>query len=397
MDCRRRSNRFVAIALLLAGIAPSPLATAAAQFDFCAPVVVRPEQRRAVGARCVARFSEAEIAAGAEVLLLGSHTEVAEPVFEHPAGPCDPPERHSRIGREVKRWREKAAPRSITVVHLNRFEIVSDTLAATPGFDARFLVQTDTPWQKVLDFFALDRSPACRERPCRWSDAWGGFEHVNPGRWLRDSIDASGGPGRYQSAVYNLARPSDREDGVYWPTAVHANLGSKAYRAWRIAEAQRAIRDGGYDAVALGQKFSRRLAAEGAWLGTARGRDVAALHAEDEPVTWTAEPKDYGFSEYMQGYLALAAELRAAGVPYAITDYPDFQFLESWDDPKTPDVNEWESIQDVMRKARVVLLARGPRTPYRAYEDFAAELRAAGVQVVPVNHGCGMAPWPPAP
>jgi hypothetical protein len=147
--------------------------------------------------------------------------------------------------------------------------------------------------------------------------------------------------------------------------------------------------------VSLNQKFFRHRAPEGAWLGSPKGRDVAALRSTEENVTWTARPRGYGFSEYMQGYLAFAADLRAAGLPYAITDYPEFQWLANWDDPTTADVNEWERIQDVMRGAAVVLLSRGPRTPHREYELFAADLRSAGAHVVPVNASCGLASWPP--
>jgi hypothetical protein len=348
---------------------------------------VRPDQARQRGDRCERKWSDEEIATGrAEVVLLGGFYDVTEPRFLHPRGLCGPPERHADIGRWVRDIRARRAanggPR-MWFVHQVRFDLVADTQAALPGFDADFLLRADRPWESVLAFFTKDRSPGCPAKGCRWSDSLYAHEGKESGPRLRDSIDKSGGPGRYRTAIYNTARPSAQEN-VFYPVAALADRNNPAYRAWRIAEAKRSIAAGDYDAVTLNQKFSNYLS----WmpvLGDEKARDVAEARRSD--ATWTARPR-HGFAEEAAGWVALGRELRAAGVPYAITDFPSYPIFERWDDPKTPEP-EWRAIREVVLGAELMLLGRGAWTPEARYEAFAAELRAAGVHVVPVDVRCG--------
>lgn len=381
----RRCSRWL-LGILLAIAAPVSEG-AARDYDWCAPVVVRPDQRRQEGDRCIGRWTDEEIADGAEVVMLGGFTDVAEPRFVHLQGQCGPPERHRDIGKYVERLRMLRAARGgppLFVIHENRFDIVADTQAALPGFDADFLLRTDRPWQEVLDFFQKDRSIGCPVSGCRWSDSMFGHEGREAGPRLRDSIDKVGGRDRYQTVVYNTPAPSANEP-VFYPLAALADLRNPKYRAWRVAEAVRAMRDGGYDAIALNQKFTN-LIGKVRTIGDEEARDVAAARKSNP--FWTAKPIDYRFADYAAGWVALGKELRAAGVPYAISDLPAYPWFERWDDPSSP-VNEWQEIRPILFDAKLVMLERGKWGGPSNFDALVAELRAKGVKVVLVEVGCG--------
>lgn len=390
----RAARRWIgaAVALFpLACRADPPPPPPGAIYDWCSSVVLRPdERRREEGARCVAAWTDAEIAAGAELVLLGSYADVErENAATSPTSRCVVPETHRARGRYVADLRARRAEVGgppLRFVHMHRFDLVSAPLAAEPGFRADFLLTTDRPWREVEAFFAADRSPRCGPDGCRWSHAPGGFEDRARGAWLRDSIDAAGGPGRAESVVYYLARAAQIQNR-FWPTAAIADLRNPGYRAWRVALAKRALEVGGYDAIALNQKFHMYRAPY--WIGSEKARDVAALRADGDDTLWSAPPRGYGYPEYVTGWVALANDLRAAGVPYAIVDFPAWPWeRERADDPSTPARDEGRSIREVAKGARIVLLERHARSDPRGLEAWAAELRAAGVEVFWMDTSC---------
>lgn len=379
--------------LLLAAVPvlADPPAAATRAFDWCSEVVVRPDQRRkSVGSRCVADWPDAAIADGAGLVLLGNGPDTSDPVFLHPTGPCGTPETHAENARFIARLRalrERRGGAPLRFVHMHRFDLVFDTQAAQPGFDADFLLSTDRPWSDVTRFFEKDRSPQCGKQGCRWSDAFGGWEDRGQGTWLRDWIDASGGPRRHESVVYYLVRAAQVERR-FWPVAAVADLRHPAYRKWRVAAAQRAIATGGYDAVLLNQKFHQYRDGPH-WIGGPEARDAEALRKIGDDTLWSAPPRGYGYPEYIAGYAALAADLRAAGVPYAF-EMPQWPWLETRaDDPSTPDRDEAKLIREAARGARIAMLDPGRGKSPASFEKFAAELRDAGVQVVIVQFNCG--------
>lgn len=359
-------------------------------FDWCSEVVVRPDQRRkSVGSRCVSDWSDAAIADGAGLVLLGSGSDTSDPVFVHPTGPCGTPETHVENARFIARLRKLREGRGgapLRFVHMHRFDLVFDTQAAQPGFDAAFLLSTDRPWSEVTGFFAKDRSPQCGRSGCRWSDAFGAWEDRGRGTWLRDWIDQSGGPRRHQSVVYYLVR-AEQVDRLFWPTAAIADLRNPAYRAWRVAAAKRAIEIGGYDAILLNQKFHQYQDGPH-WIGGPKAPDVAALRKIGDDTLWSAPPRGYGYPEYVEGYAALAADLRAAGVPYAF-EMPTWAWLERRaDDPATPR-DEAQMIREAARGARIAMLDPGRGGAQDRFQALVAELRRAGVEVVITRYDCG--------
>lgn len=388
---RRGALRIVSLAAML--IAPLALAAPPPRptqmFDWCSEVVVRPDQRfQPNGDHCAPEWSDAAIAGGAGVVLLGSYDDVSDMRFAHEANsPCGWPTSHAANGRYVTKLRAmRGTLPPLRVIHMNRFDIVSDSLAALPGFRADFLVSTDRPWSEVTDFLAKDRSPICGSDGCRWTDNWGGVEGSGKGT-LRDRIDAVGGKGRADSAIYYLVRPAQVQR-FYWPLAAMADLRNSNYRAWRIGEARRAIEQGGYDAVALNHKFHQFY--EPHWIASAAAPDAAALRAHGDDTLWTAPPRGYGFLDYLQGWLALATDLREAGVPYAIIDMPGWPWLLRPGDPRLPDPDLARRIREAIRGARIVLLERRASTDPAGLDAFAAELQSAGVQVVWVEAECGL-------
>lgn len=361
------------------------------QFDWCSEVVVRPDQRRrSDGSGCVIEWPDDAIAAGAGVVLLGDWGDTSEPVFVHPPSACGVRQTHADNGRYVARLRALRAKRGgspLLVVHMHRFDLVGDTQAALPGFQADFLLSTDRPWSEVTEFFAKDGSPQCGNEGCRWSHAFGGWEDRGRGTWLRDWIDKSGGRRRHESVVYYLVRAAQVQR-LFWPTAAIADLRNPAYRAWRVAEAKRAIALGGYDAVLLNQKFHQYQ--EGPhWIGGPHAPNAEALRRIGDDTLWSAKPRGYGYPEYVEGYAALAADLRAAGVPYQFE-------MRSWpwlpreaDDPATPDRDEAHMIREVALGARIALLDAGRGVDRAGFSKFADELRRAGVHVVVIRPECG--------
>jgi hypothetical protein len=388
----RRRAYPAAIALALLAALPAPAADEP-RFDWCAPVVISPDSRtRANGDRCEAPWSEEAIGrGGARVVQVGGFRDVALPNATAPGGSrCQGPETHRDNARYVARLRAQRAAAGgppLRIVHATRFDLVADSQAAEPGFRAEFLVPTRRPWSEVLAFFAADRSSRCGVGGCRFTMAYGGWEDRNRGAWLSDSIDRAGGAGRHESVVYYLVRANQVKDR-YWPTAALADLRDPAYRAWRVAQAKRALEVGGYDAIAYGHKFHQYR--EEHWIGGREVPDVAALRRKGDDTFWTAKPVGYGYPEYVQGWVALARDLRAAGVPYAMTTLSTWPWIgPNLDDPSTPAVNEMELIHEVVRGARIVLLERTAVRDQPALEAFAASVAAAGAEVVRIDTRCG--------
>jgi hypothetical protein len=351
---------------------------------------VRPdERRREQGARCVAAWSDEQIAAAAEVVLIGSHNDVdRDNAATVPPTRCAFGETHRARRRYVDALREKRAKAGgapLRVVHMTRFDLVSAALAAEPGFRADFLTRTDRPWSFVLDFFAADRSPLCGTDGCRWSHAIGAWEDRFQGAWLRDSIDASGGPKRHESVVYYIVRANQVRDR-FWPTAAIADLRNPDYRAWRVAMAKRSIEIGGYDAVLLNHNFF--MYQQPFWIGTDAIPDVAALRADGD-TRWSAPPRGYGYPEYVEGWVALARDLRAANVPFAVQLNQWPWLVQNADDPSTTDRDEGRMIRGAASGARIFLLERRARSDVAGLDAFASELRTAGVEVVWTDSLCG--------
>jgi len=307
----------------------------------------------------------------------------------HPTSTCETPETHSDNARYVARLhalRKQRGGAPLLVVHMNRFDIVADTLAQLPGFRADFLVPTDRPWSEVMDFFARDHSPRCGSEGCRWSDAWGAREEDEKKKWLASAIDRSGGPGRHESVVYYLVR-AEQVQRLFWPTAALADLRNPEYRAWRVAEAKRAMEQGGYDAISLNHKF-HQFRYEPQWIGSRTIPDVATLRAKGDDTYWTAPPRDYGYPEFVAGWAALGADLRAAGIPYEV-EIPIWPWIETdADDPSTP-ADEGKMITEVARGARVAILDANQRRRPPRFFAYAEDLRKHGVTVVITDFSCG--------
>jgi len=352
-----------------------------AGLERCAPVWLRPDRRFSDLASCEPEADEAEIAVQGGVVLFGSFWDVSEQRTPVPREqPCVGPHTHASNGAfvaSILKGREPDRAPPIAFVHLHRFELVPIPFAALDGFDAGFLLRTQRPWDDVLGFFARDDTDLCRGGACRWSDSLLGDPSHNPGPRLRDLIDRSGGEGAFRSAVYYLSHSGDSRR-VTWPTAALADLRNPAYRAWRVAEARRAVAAGGYDAIMLNDKFSQYRRAGGHWLGSPAAGDVEHLNRAQDTL-WSAPPDGYGFSEYVQGWSALGSDLRAAGVPYAV-----WLGVGAWrgrgaDDPRTT-LDEGERIRETARGAALVLVG-GLLLPGEA-GSLEAELQKSGARLV---------------
>jgi hypothetical protein len=387
----------VAVAAFLAGAFPvacagdpptdpvkPPAAEGIAQLDRCAPVWWQAE-RIVDFQSCTPEATPGEIAAAGGVVLVGSAWDVSEQRTPYPPAPrCRGPHVHATQGEFIQRIRSGRRPDSppLAFVHLHRFELVPLTFAALPGFEASFLVRTRQPWSRVVGFFSGDTGPLCRNGGCRWSDAHLGNPEAHRGPKLRDLIDASGGPGAHERVVYYLPR-SGPDKRVYWPNSAVADLRSPAYRAWRVAEARKALEIGGYDAILLNDKLGQYRRQDGHWLG-GLVHNVEELNREPRTL-WSAPPDGYGYPEYVAGWAALGRDLRAAGVPYAV-----WMGAAAWqgrglDDSHTADVDEGALVRETVRGARLFLATKAP--PPADLEAIERELRARGGNLVLMGRG----------
>ncbi|MCC6642432.1 MAG: hypothetical protein IT386_14825 [Deltaproteobacteria bacterium] len=370
---------------------------AAREYDWCSSVAVRPDQYFRDKATCANSFSDTEIGAGADAVLVGDFTDVASPVVAAPARTCAPTPSHATNAAYVQRLRTARASAGgapLEIVHMHRFELVPFTLAAQPQFSPVHLLRTARTFPEVTGFFSSDRSAPCLARACRWTDSYAGLEGRDAGRRLRDFVDAKGGTGSHQSAVYYLARPDGT--GVYYPTSAMADLRSPAYRAWRVQEARNALLVGGYDSVDLNHKLHQYLFGPH-WIQSTTVPDVAALDARADTF-WSAPPTGYGYSEYVQGWYALAVDLRAARVPYSVTIALRAWLGSSFDDKSTPAVDEAALIRAVMMGARLVLLDyERASTPQVTLDQARREIEAYGPRVIPIDQTCGLRIEKPLP
>jgi hypothetical protein len=384
-----RSVRVLVIAAACALVARAAAAQAppppAQQLDWCADVVVRPDMRTRPTADGCELIWRPEEAAAAGLVMLGAHDDVSDPRLAHPGLQCTGPTSHAANGRYVAKLRSlRAGGKPLRVVHYSRFDLVADTLAGLPGFDPDFLVKTKRPWPDVMRFIESDRSPQCG-RGCRWSDAWGAWEDRGKGTWLRDRIDARGGKGRSESAIYFIVRAAQVKDR-YWPVGVLADLRNPGYRAFRVAEAKRAMEQGGYDAIGLNQKFHYFY--EPHWIASATVPDAAAMRAKGDDTWWTGPPENYDLDEYLRGWIALAADFRAADIPYAFTEALPWPWLFRPGDGRVKDPALLRGLREALLGARIVVIERKTFDP-AGRAAFVAELSARGGEPVWVDTGCG--------
>ena len=375
-------------AVLMAALAGAP--AAAREYDWCSTVVVRPDQYFKDKTTCANSFSDAEIAAGADAVLVGDFTDVASPVVPAPARTCAPAPSHATNATYVQRLRAARAAAGgppLEIVHMHRFELVPFPFAAQPQFSPLYLLRTTRTFPEVTGFFSNDRSAPCLAHTCRWSDSYAGLEGRDAGQRLRDFIDAKGGANSHQSVAYYLARPDG--SGVYYPNSAMADLRDPAYRAWRVQEARNALLIGGYDTVDLNHKLHQYLFGPH-WIQSTAIPDVARLDASGDTF-WSAPPAGYGYSEYVQGWYALASDLRAARIPYSVTIALRAWLGSSFDDKSTPSIDEGALIREVMKGSRVVLLDYERASTAQATVDQARrELEAYGPRVIPIDQTCGL-------
>lgn len=368
--------------------AAEPAASTHYEYDWCSSVVVRPDQEMRSPGSCTPVWSPEVIARGAGVVLLGDARDVSEPVIAARADSCGRVETHTANAKriaELRRLRQPTGLPPLEIVHMHRFDLVTRSFAALPGFDARFLAETQRPWQEVLDFFQHDRTAPCLGGGCRWSDASFGNDALEQGTRLRDLIDASGGAGAYRRKVYYLTRGTPGQQ-LFFPVAAVADLRNPAYRAWRVAEAKRAMVVGGYDAILLNQKLWQYALPQGYWIGGGVAPDVAQMNRSGDGGL-TAPPSGYGYPQYVAGWTSLARDLRAAGVPYAV-DVQSPEYFARADDAST-DVDEGALIREVARGASLVLLDRWRVTTDQSLRAATTDLEAHGARVVLTQTSCG--------
>jgi hypothetical protein len=356
-------------------------------YDWCSKIAVSPDVRQhAIGNGCQPSWTPREIASGADYVYIGSYDDIEKRgPMTHPEGQCGSPHTHRDNADYVHQLRALRAAQGgppLRIIHMHRFDVVADTLTAEPGFRADFLVRTDRPWSEVEAFFLKDRSPQCQPDGCRFTPAWGGYSDENKGRWITDWIRKAGG--HPESNVYYLVRAAQVKHD-YWPTAVLADLRNPDYRAWRVALAKRAVEVGGYDAVLLNQKFHQYT--EQHWIGSPMAPDAEGLRKIGDDTLWTAPPRDYDAAAYLAGWVALAEDLRRAGVPYAV-DLPHWPGLIKPAGNNGP-ADQGHRIAEVARHARIAVLDRKAYGDQAGLVAFGADLARAGVDVVWREDSCG--------
>lgn len=390
-----RLLRSLVLALLLLPVAP---AAAEEQLDWCAPVVVRPDQRWWSFSPCEPWWKPDTIASRARYVFGGFLTP-ASPVIPADIFSCwgQTTQPRSKAYHDDLRARAALLGRTLEIIYYTRSDIVLRGHAALPGFDPSFLVDAAQPLTETSRFFSRDRTTPC-VCGCTWSDEPGAAS-APPAQRLSGILDALGGAGTYASKVHYAIRPgaSGTADGSprrFFGSSAIADLRNPAYRAWYVANAEADRVAGGFDYVELNQKFHQLRPANPsyAW-GGPRATNVSGYFVTDDTL-WSSEPSGYGYADYVAGWTALAQDLATAGVPFVVTLSanvwrPGFTY---WDDPASPGVDEHEVIRAGARLAQIVFLDRSGSTQAdvdAATVDLVAT-SAAHVEVLDSN--CGFAP-----
>jgi hypothetical protein len=367
------------------------------QLDWCAPVVVRPDQRLYTSNPCEPWWPDDEIARRADVVLDGFLRPSNSALAPKPST-CWGPQTMESSGAYHQRLRAAAAGygRSLRFVYFSRLDLVDIHTAASPGLDADWLLDAATDWRSATDFFQRDTTPPCA-CGCEWSDAHGSSNVGDPpGQRLRDWIAAVSTPDTYQSKVQYTTRPSTGGSlagapRLFFAASAVADQRDAAYRAWRIEHMRDAIEIGDYDYIDLNHKFHQYLPNwPGRWWGAELAPDVAAYLAYDDTM-WSAPAANYGYAEYLAGWAAFADDLDLAGIPFSVSLTPFMWRADTaYDDPATPEANEAEVIRGVARRAHQVLLERPQQVGAAEYAAVVADIESAGVAtVVPITSSCG--------
>lgn len=389
---QRALHAVIALLCLTAG---TP-ARAVERLDFCAPVAIRPDQRWWSTSPCEPWWKPDTLAARADFVFDG---------FPVPATLALPADRVSCFGDQIHanskafhddlRARAAALGRTLEIVHYARFDLVTRQYAALAGFDADFLVSSEQSLDETAGFFTRDLSAPC-VCGCTFSED-PGPGGAPPGTRLSDYVDASGGPGTYEGKVQYTIRPgaSGAVDGSprrFFASAAIADLRDPVYRAWRVADARAVLSAGGFDYVELNHKFPMYAPTNPPyWWGGPRATDVAAYLVTDDTL-WSGKPLGYGYSEYVQGWWAMAEDLRAGEVPFTVTLAATYWRAGANDDPSTPLLDESERIRAGARLADVVFVDRigsSQADVDAALADLAARSLA---RVVVLDSGCGLGP-----
>jgi hypothetical protein len=369
--------------LLVAVVAALP--ARGSELDWCAPLVVRPDTRFVSTNPCAPWWTPETIGAQADFVFDGAAVPSSSTIT-----PAASATYHAEL-----RSAAAAAGRSLVIVLMARFDLVSRYEASAPGFDPAFLVHTAKPWREVTDFFTLDRSPPCA-CSCRFDEAPGAsLLDTPPEQRLRGLIDAAGGVGTYEQQVLYGGQPGadgtrEAAPRLFFATSALADQRNPAYRAWKIGLVRQILAEGDFDAVSLNEKFFQYLPGQPAhWWGGPKAGDVAEYLDEDDTL-WSAPPLGYGYPEYVAGWAALSRDLRDAGVPYTVTLGPfPWRAGSGYDDPSTP-IDEAASIRTVARHARYVFLDRQAGFTQQEIDAIVADIESLGkATVVHFDDACG--------
>ena len=354
--------------------------------DWCSRVAVRPDRRFTSIQSCTRTWTPAELSRDIDFVLLGEFNDVlaSEAISKVPkCGGMFSHENNRLFIREINQSVPDTGRRPKTV-HMTRLELVSPPHIQAKGFKSDFLLRTTTPLENVEKFFSRDRSKICRGR-CRFVFRRKiGNEQTEIG--LDRAIDERGRPNQHANSVYYISM-RNREQISFSPHAVVADLRNPEYRAWRIKRLKASLEAGGYDAIMLNHKFGQYWTRQGYWLGSAACPDISRCTNGIGNI-FSAPPDGYGYAEYVEGWVAFARDLDAAGIPYVVRLAPN-PWLTKADSRSTPDIDERQSIRSVLLRADTVLLSASNVGYLGSIDRWHEQLRREGANIVPINETCG--------
>jgi hypothetical protein len=370
--------------------------------ESCSLLAVRPDQRMSVNDypnRCIPVWSVARLAdSNARIALIGGQ-DVANPLFTpYPRGcagvafPYDADRdgvpfgaTYRDLGAYVSAVKARRAARGgppIEFVHEHRFDLLGTPLLAQPEYQRSFVLRTATPFSAVLGFFAGDTSAECTSASPPGGCAFHADAELYTEQYpyyhdkrIQDFVDAHGPGDDHKYVVYYMSR-SWRNPKWHSPLAILADQRVPAYRAWRVSEAAKVKSLGAIDFVELNHKLNQYTPSDPHWLGAPQFENVHEVNVSGD-TPWSAAPSAYGLAEYVQGWRALASDLRAAGVPFAVNAGPYFFRSDAtYDDPQTSQ-DEQDLVRDATRDASLILLGRYKLsgTTDAQFRDLVGELR----------------------
>ncbi len=308
------------------------------QGDWCSPLTSQPDVTE-LSNNCEMRLTVQEIASRSHYVTLGTFEDTLSTDTPNAQDACGDPRSHA-VNKSIASAIRTAsgAGKPPRIFYEMRMDLLTTEQMSGAGFQNSWLLTTATPWATVVANVAADTSAECDPE-----GTGTGSCTITLGNFTTPDT----------SVYYMTLRGVDQS---LQPLAVMPDMGNAAYRAWRIARIQDILVEGGFDGVALNEKFDPNKLPDGYWMFSTSCPNLTVCNGGQSTI-WSAQPQNYPYGDYVAGWVAFGEELTAAGIPF-ITRHQPNPALHSADDPLTTNT-EYLDIRALDYTAEATFLSTG--------------------------------------